>query len=155
MPTLTDLDRTLEDGRAEFESLLTDTCRITRAAEETPAEKRARFNETTKKYEDPPPRVTIYEGPCRVQVKVDVNSNVVETTAGEREWTYLTAHLQLPVDHPAGASGDVNAIEVDDVCEILTAPYSPTLVGAQLNIQSTYHKSHAVYTRYRVREVIQ
>jgi hypothetical protein len=99
-------------------------------------------------------RVTLYEGVCRVQVKVDINSNVVETTAGDREWTYLVAQLQLPVETPTGATGDVADVDVDHICTVLTSPSDPTLVGVVYNIQGIYHKSHAVYRRFRVREVI-
>lgn len=138
----------LRAGRLAFNSLLTDSCRITK-----PGEGERQMDEETGQYVEPP-RITVYEGPCRIQVKADINSNVVETTAGEREWTYLTAQLQLPVENPVTAIGDVSAIDVDYVCEILSAPYSPTLVGSLFNIQGTYHKSQAVYTRYRVREVV-
>lgn len=142
------LDSTLRGGREAFNTLLTDTCRITK-----PGEGKGPFDNATGQYATPA-RVVVYEGPCRIQVKADINSNVVETTAGEREWTYLTAQLQLPVETPAGAVGSVDDIDVDHVCEVLAAPYSATLVGAQFNIQGTYHKSHAVYSRYRVREVV-
>lgn len=140
------LDGVLAAGRSAFADLLTDTCRITK-----PGAGDRVFDENTGQYTDPA-RATVYEGPCRIQVKADINSNVVETTAGEREWTYLTAHLQLPVDTPTGATGDVSEVDVDHVCEILSAPYSPSLVGSLFNIQGTYHKSQAVYLRFRVRE---
>lgn len=142
------VDRVLRDGQAAFARLLTDTCRITK-----PGVGKGPMNETTGKY-DAPARIPVYEGPCRIQVKADINSNVVETTAGDREWTYLTAQLQLPVQTPAGATGSVDDVDVDYVCEILTSRHSPTLVGSLFNIQGTYHKSQAVYGRYRVREVV-
>lgn len=142
------LESVLAAGREAFADLLTDTCRITK-----PGVGKGPFNEGTGQYDAPAP-VVVYEGPCRIQVKADINSNVVETTAGEREWTYLTAQLQLPVDNPAGAVGSVNDVDVDNVAEILAAPHSPTLVGSLFNIQGTYHKSQAVYTRYRVRELV-
>lgn len=128
--------------------MFTDTCRITK-----PGVGKGPFNQATGKY-DPPAPITVYEGPCRIQVKADINSNVVETTAGEREWTYLTGQLQLPVENPAGVTGSVNNIDVDQVCEMLACPHSPTLVGTKHNIQGTYHKSQAVYSRYRLREVV-
>ena len=143
---MSDISSVLAAGQAAFDDLLTDTCKITKAGKG-----KGPFNETTLKY-DPPPRITVYEGPCRIQVKADINSNVVETTAGEREWTYLTAQLQLPVATPDGATGSVTDVDVDNVAEILTAPYSPQMVGREFNIQGTYYKSHAVYARYRVRE---
>lgn len=128
--------------------MFTDTCRITKAGVG-----KGTKNETTGQY-DPPARVLVYEGPCRLQVKADINSNVVETTAGEREWTYLTAQLQLPVVTPEDAEGSVDAVDVDNVCEMLTAPHSPSQLGVKLNIQGPFHKSQPVYLRFRVREVV-
>lgn len=131
----------IAEDRADFAELLTDTCRITRkGVAET------QFNEDTGQNVQPA-RTIIYEGPCRLQVKVDINSNVVETTAGDREWTYLTSQLQLPTE----GTGEV---DVDDVCEILTAPYDESQVGILLNIAGPYHKSVATYRRFRVREVV-
>lgn len=129
--------------------LFTDTCRITK-----PGVGKGTFNPATGKYDAPEP-VVVYHGPCRIQVKADINSNVVETTAGEREWTYLTSQLQLPVeDPPELVAGSVNDVDVDYVCEMLACPHSPTLVGTFHNIQGTYHKTQAVYSRYRLREVV-
>lgn len=146
-----DLEHTLTEGQAAWLAIATDWCRITKPG---PGGK-GTFNQATGKY-DTPARVTVYEGPCRIQVKADINSNVVETTAGEREWTYLTAQLQVPVITPVrdDVIGSVNDIDVDQVCEIVTAPHSPTLVGTLHNLQGTYHKSQAVYSRYRLREVV-
>lgn len=142
------VERVLREGQAAFAKLLTDTGRITK-----PGDGPRVRDEVTGQYIDPP-RVVVYEGPCRIQVKADINSNVVEATAGEREWTYLTAQLQLPIATPPGAIGSVDGIDVDHILEVLTAPHSPTLVGTQFNIQGTYHKSQAVYGRYRVKEVV-
>lgn len=138
----------LAAGRAAFAAVVTDTVRIT-----APGEGEKTFDEATGAYTEPD-RVVVYEGPGRIQVKADINSNVVETTAGEREWTYLTAQLQLPTVTPANAVGDVYAVRTDHVCEIVAAPNSPDLVGSLYNIQGTYNKSQAVYLRFRVREVV-
>jgi hypothetical protein len=127
---------------------MTDTCRITKPGATAPV-----FDEGTGVYTNPA-RETVYEGPCRIQVKADINSNVVETTAGEREWTYLTAQLQLPVDTTDAriVSGTPALVAVDHIVEMLTAPYSPSLPGRIFNIQGPYHKSQAVYLRFRLRE---
>jgi hypothetical protein len=145
---MSDIAAVLQAGRAAFDDLLTDTCRVTGPGEGEPV-----WNEEAGQYDDPEPTV-VYEGPCRIQVKADINSNVVETTAGEREWTYLTAQLQLPTETPEEAIGDVTAIKVDNVVTMLTAPYSPAMVDRKFNIQGPYHKSHAVYLRFRVKEVV-
>lgn len=138
----------LARGQATWLATATDTCRITK-----PGVGAKTFNETTLQ-NTYPARVVVYEGPCRVQVKVDINSNVVETTAGDREWTYLVAQLQLPVSTPAGATGDVADVDVDHICEVLTSPNDPTLVGVVYNLQGIYHKSQGVYRRFRARELI-
>lgn len=153
---MSDVASVIAAGRAAMADLFTDTCRITRAAEPEDAEyvDTDTLDEETGQYPEQA-RVTVYEGPCRIQVRADINSNVVETTAGEREWTYLTSQLQLPVETPAGATGSVNDIDVDFVAEILTAPFAPALVGHVFNIQNRIGaKSHEVYARYRVREVV-
>ena len=119
-----------------------DTCRIT-----IPGAGTRTFNEATGQYTEPA-RVTIYEGKCRVQVKVDVNSNVVEANVVEREWTYVTANLQLPVTAVTGS------IPVDAIAEILTAHDDQALVGRLYNLQGgSFHKSHSVYRRIRVKEL--
>jgi hypothetical protein len=124
-----------------MESIFLDTCEITRPGEGDPV-----FDEETGQYTYPDP-VVVYTGPCRLQVKVDINSNVVETTAGEREWTYLTATLQLPY---VGSED----IRPDNVAKILTSAHDDTLPGRLYNVQGIYHKSDATHRRYRVREVI-
>lgn len=128
--------------QAEALAMMTDTCRIT-----IPGPYTSTFNETTGQYENVASRVTVYEGVCRFQVKADINSNVVETTAGEREWTYLTAQLQVPVE-------GTGHIPIDAVAECLTAEYDDSLPGRVFNIQGTYHKSQPVIRRFRVREVV-
>jgi hypothetical protein len=146
---MSDISGVIADGRAAFNSLLTDTVKVTK-----PGTGKGAFNNTTGQYATPA-RTTVYEGPGRIQVKADINSNVVETTAGEREWTYLTATLQLPVETPEGAIGSVAAIDVDHVCEILTSPMDPSMVGSEFNVQGRIGpKSHEVYRRYRLRQVV-
>lgn len=144
----------LARGQRAWAATATDTCQITRTAVEGDDEYVAQvIDDDTLQYPEQG-RVTVYQGPCKVQVKVDINSNVVETTAGDREWTYLIEQLQLPVHTPADATGDVSEVDADHVCEILTAPHFPGLAGAKTNIQSNYYKSQAVYRRCRVKEPV-
>lgn len=154
----------LSRGQAAWLAIATDVCRITRPAR--PSEPGYQIHaldgsdpqpdEETLQYPEQG-RVTVYEGPCRMQVKADINSNVVETTAGEREWTYLTSQLQLPVLVPEGnalyVEGDPADVDVDNICEMLSSPYDPAMPGTIFNVQGPYHKSQAVYRRFRVREV--
>lgn len=148
-PTAAEVSAHLAEGRAEMEAMMAATCRITKAGPGEPV-----FNEETLQYTDPP-RVTVYEGPCRIQIKADINSNVVETTAGDHEWTYLTDTLQVPiVADPEVSTGTTAAVRPDNVAEILTNPDDTSLVGRVFNIQGMYHKTHATHRRFRVREVV-
>lgn len=156
MASTTEILATVAEGRAEMESLMLATCRITRAAKLGDAEyvDVSTIDEETGQYPEQG-RVTVYgpdvptgsDGKCRIQVKADINSNVVETTAGEREWTYLTMTLQLPIE----GSEDVRP---DHICEILTSPEDESLVGRLMNVQGMYHKSQATHRRFRIREVV-
>lgn len=162
---VTELALELAEGQADWlAEVASDVCRVTRAAiagdDEFVAAARdgtsPTIDEATGQY-PAQGTVIVYEGPCRMQVKADINSNVVETTAGEREWTYLTSQLQVPVLAPTGhalyVTGDPAAIDVDNVCKVLSAPYDPAMVDAEFNITGPFHKSQAVYRRFRVREV--
>lgn len=125
-----------------MESIFLDTCVITGPPVTKPV-----LDRNTGQMTDPP-RVEVYRGPCRLQVKADINSNVVETTAGDREWTYLTASLQVPIC-------GTDAIRQDHVAEMLTVAHDSTLVGRLFNIQGLgQHKSDATHRRFRVRELI-
>lgn len=149
----------LAEDRAEFLPLCSDTVRITRTAVPGDVEyvDTSSLNEGTGQY-PAQGRVDIYEGPGRLQVKVDINSNVVESTAGEREWTYLTSQLQLPVNAPTGharyVSGDPSDVDVDNTCVVLSAPHQASLVGITVGIAGPYHKSQATYLRFRVKEPV-
>lgn len=143
--------------------MFTDTCRITKSGGP-----KGEFDEATMKY-DEPARIVVYgpgavdddgnpvtgdlaprilAGKCRVQVRSDINANAVEAVVGEHEWTYRTAELQLPTT-------GTDAIQSEYVVEILTCMFNPDLVGSVFAMQTeTKGKSHGVYRRYRIRELI-
>lgn len=132
----------VREGRRAIEDLMIDTCRIT-----APGVGTGPFNETTGQYETPP-RITVYEGKCRIQVRSDINSNAVEAVVGDHESTYRTGTMQLPIE------GTLN-IKPDYVAEHLTCPLDPGLVGRLYNLQAeTKGKTHATHRRYRIREVL-
>lgn len=130
-------------GRAAIESLMIDTCRVTKAGVG-----KGPFNATTGQYA-PPARITVYEGKCRIQVRSDINSNAVEAVVGDYESVYRTATLQLPVTATSGA------IEPDCVATLLTCPLDPSLVGTEYGVLAeTKGKTHASHRRFRIREVL-
>lgn len=149
----------LAEDRADFLTLCSDTVQITRTAVVGDAEyvDDTEIDEDTLQYPDQG-RVVIYQGPGRLQVKVDINSNVVVSVDSVRKQIYVTEQLQLPVEAPTSdtryVEGDPAAVDVDHVCEVLDAPHQPGLVGVTVGIAGPYHKSQATYLRFRVKEPV-
>lgn len=124
--------------RREAESLMTDTCRITRDGDGEPV-----FNESTGQYDDPP-RVVVYEGRCRIQIRSTTEQH---ESAGPSEVALQYPELQLPI-----AGTDV--VAVDHQVECLTAAYDPSLVDRVWTITARHEKSHATSRRLRMVEVV-
>lgn len=152
----------VSDHRAMADTYLTDTCTISVSDPDAAAPV---MDPVTLQYPDTP-QVVIYgpgaidletgdplpedspylTGRCRFQIKADINSNIVETTAGEREWTYATAQLQIPVS--------ALRVPIDSIVTSLTAAYNPALPGRVFNIHGEIApKSMPVIRRFRLREV--
>jgi hypothetical protein len=111
---------------------------------------RGAFNEDTGQYDndDPDaPRDLIYEGPCKIQIRADINSNIVEPIEVEREWGYQTSTLAVPIEGTGG-------VRPDDVATILTSAYDPALPGREFNIHTSFHKSIATSRRFKLREPV-
>jgi hypothetical protein len=123
-------DAEVQADRAFANAQLVDRCRIVRPG----ASGSGTFNETTGQYDNPASAVVVYEGPCRWQIRADINTNIVEPQELEREWAYQTSTLQLPT--------------------CLAARYDDALVGRVFNIQAAQHKSMASTRRFRAREVV-
>lgn len=134
-----EVDWALPSLRAEAESLMVDTCRITRAGSGDPV-----FDPETGQY-TPPARVTVYEGKCRLQVQ-SVIAGSSKTGAGERATVVQDAELQLPVEATV-------SVVVNDVAEMLTAALDPAHVGRMLTVKALHSKTHATSRRLRVMEV--
>lgn len=140
----------IAEDRAMANAEMIDTCRITRAVPPGPED----FNEATLQYATPAP-VVIYEGPCRVQVRADINSNAVEAVVAEHEWTYRTGTLQLPITAPEGSVGSTANVRPDDTATMLSCPLDAEMVGRKLNLQAdTKGKTAASCRRFRTRELM-
>lgn len=140
------ISQTLLDGRALAESLMLDTCTITRAGEG-----KGPFNDVTGQY-DAPDRVTVYGpdiapafGKCRIQDK-SVIAGSQSAEVGERNVIAQGWELQLPVL----SSGDV---AINDVAHIDTCVNDPSIVDREFTIQARHSKSQATSRRLRVTEV--
>lgn len=133
------ISQTVRDGRALAESLMTDTCTITRAGVG-----KGTWNDTTGQY-DTPARVTAYTGKCRVQIKAVIASSSA-STAGERQVIAQEFELQLPVD-------GTDTVAINDVAEMLTCALDSALVGRKFTVAARHEKSQATARRLRVIEV--
>lgn len=145
------LSTILERGRRRTTDVtLTDTVIVTRPDPDAAA---PTFDEATMQY-SAVATITVYRGPANFQVKVDINSNLVEAVAGEHQASYSTYQLQTPTEAPDGALGSPGDIAVDDTAECLASAHSPAMVGRRMNIHGPFHKSHATSLRFPLREVV-
>ncbi len=124
-----DVASSLPGLRAEAESLMVDTCRIT-----TPGT--ATWDDSTGVYTDGAP-TTIYEGKCRLRRPAAAPQT---TDAGEAAWAVDLYVLSLPVD------GSEDVADGHDV-EILTATNDPDLVGLTLTVTGGHWQTHATARR--------
>lgn len=144
----TEVARGLAEGRVLAEALMTDTCTITRAGAGAGAGAGVGagvgpFNESTGQY-DPPPRITVYTGKCRIQIKSAVASSA-DSSAGDRLGTVQDRELQLPITGTADVS-------IDDVAEVTAAVSDASLVGRKFTVTERHEKSQATARRLRVRQ---
>lgn len=135
------ITQTVADGRALIESLMTDTCTITRVDPDAPAPE---MDPDTLEYPDPT-RITVYTGKCRIQIK-SVIATSTDSDAGERQATTQEFELQLPVD-------GTGSVSITDVAEMTAAALDDSLVGRKFTIVARHEKSQATARRLRVIEV--
>lgn len=127
--------------RKRAESRMTDTCRITRPGDGDPV-----FNNETGQY-DPPPPVTVYEGPCRIPPR-GMSSSQAE--APGVSWTVGEFPLDLPVTH-AGYTTDEH-VAVGQTVEYLAAEHDTDLVGRKFGVVEVGRVSQSTARRLRVKE---
>lgn len=133
------VDQVLTRGRALAESIMTDTCTITRAGTG-----KGPFNEATGK-RDAPDRVTVYTGKCRIQVKSAIAaSSAVE--AGGRVAGVQEFEWQGPI-------ADTEDITTNDLIHMDTAAHDTALTGREFTVIARHEKTHATARRLRVAEV--
>lgn len=133
------IDAELPSLRREAEAMMTATCLITKDGAGEPT-----FNTTTGQY-DEPDRVTVYEGPCRIQVRGERSSGS-DAEAGDRRVDTQQPELQLPV---VGTED----VAVNQQAKILTNANDESLVDRVFTIDSRHEKTHATMRRLRVIEV--
>lgn len=132
------VDLALKQSQELAESIMADTCTITRPGVGTPT-----FNTTTGQYTYPA-RVTVYTGKCRTQV-TSLIANSSSPQAGERQVNLQGSEFHLPV---VGSE----SVAVNDVIEITAAPYDPALVGRKFTVIARHEKTYLTARRLRIEE---
>lgn len=132
-----DIARALPELRAHAESMMRDTCTVTRprSAEET-------WNDVTGTYEAGVPPV-IYSGMCRVRNSM---ANPQAAEAGEAEWAADLVYISLPVATSAGVMDG-------DVVTITACAYDPVLVDMVATVVGGHAQTHSTARRLPCRVV--
>jgi hypothetical protein len=124
-----DVAAALPGLRAEAESLMVDTCRVTTPGAPV-------WNDTDGVYDEGAP-VTLYEGKCRLRKP----SAAPQTTdAGEASWAVDAYVLSLPV------VGSSSVTDGNDV-EMLTSANDPAAVGLRLTVSGGHWQTNSTARR--------
>lgn len=126
----------LTAARAAAESLMLDTCTITRGAGEPV------WNDETGTYTTPAGE-TLYQGPCKVQTYQAFEST---PEAGEQRLTIQRYYVHVPV-------GAVKYQQGDRIL-VTASPYNPALAGSEFVVQGAHDKSLQTAHRLLVDEVL-
>lgn len=121
-----DIAAALPELRAHAESLMVDSCTITRAGSGG-----STIDEVTGAV-IPPAGATVYDGPCRVQRPG--TSTAPRADTGGYEIGVGTLLAQLPVDATGVRRGDTFTV---------TAATDPDLLGVDARVEANLAKTHA------------
>ncbi len=131
-----DIAAALPELRRQAESMMRDTCTITRPGAQT-------WDDAAGAYTPGGAPVQLYSGPCRVR-----RPNVAEreALAGDADWTLTGAVVSIPVD---GTTDDLLGATVHvEHCEM-----DPALTGRDLKVTGPHAQSQATARRLRCVEV--
>ena len=126
---------TLPELRAHAESMMVDTCTVTRASTGAPVVDNNNGTVT------PAAPATIYAGPCRVQLP----DAVEKAEAGGDALSVQAAIISLPI---AGSE----SVAVGDVVTVTSATFDADLAEVDYVVRGLHRKSHATARRLRCEE---
>lgn len=121
-------------GRREAESLMIDSCTVTRPGEPVTDPETG---------EVMPGSTPVYTGACKVQQTIAQSSN---PTAGGHSFTVQDSRVDFPVS--------AGPLAVDDVVTLTESVLDPQLVGSVFRVVELFHKSMATAQRTRVELVV-
>ena len=132
-----DIAAALPGLRAEAEALMVDTCRITKPGVGKPVR-----DPDTGEYVDPP-RVTVYEGPCRWRNAYPAPQSV---QAGGVTWAADIVIVSIPVAEAGG-------IENGCVVELTASAMDPASVGMTATVMADHVQTFSTACRVPARIV--
>lgn len=134
----------LRRGRLAAETLMVDTCAITR-----PTGPPGPVDPVTG-LRTPAPTTTVYgpsidpdQGRCKVQTYEPYET---DRESGDHVWTQQRYNLHVPIGAPV--------VEVGDTVEIVTSRFNPSLVGRVYRVAGEHAKSMATARRLLIDEVL-
>ena len=125
-----DVAATLPEVRAHAESLMIDTCLITRAGEPV-------WDEGSGTYTPGAP-VTVYDGKCRVR---NANPAPQNADSGETMWAVDLFVLSLPVVASVG-------VRDGDTVTITASMNDPGMVGMEATVQGQHWQTNSTARRF-------
>lgn len=126
----------LARGRVAAESLMVDTCTITRVTGETTNEDTGVVTPTTS---------TVYTGKCRVQ-QSQLGADSTPSDPGEAEVRLVAFEVQLPMT--------VTGVRVSDRVTVTASVHDEDLVDRVFTVLGVAHKTHATARRLQCQEVV-
>lgn len=136
-----DLTGDIEELQDEAESMMTDTCRITRPGQ---GELSGSIDPVTGLFTHTAD-AQVYQGMCSIRVPGTVSTGKARPTAGD-EASLLTAIFAIPFDGPR--------IDVADDILFLTSRYNHALVGRHFTVTGLLPGSQITKQRVSVEAVV-
>ena len=128
-----DIAAVLPELRAQAESLMVDSCRITGPGEGDPV-----WDPDSGTYTDPAP-VVVFEGRCQLP-KVEPSGQSVDS--GETNWAVGIVQIKLPMSAAPGEAGDPLAVADGHSVEVTSRP--GLLMSVRFVVPQTWEKSRKV-----------
>jgi hypothetical protein len=140
----------LNEFRADAESRMHDTCRITRPADVDPDDERE-IDDESLAYVDPEP-VKVYEGKCRIPRTATGSARSGRSSAGDPGFEVDECPLAIPVSGDGYVDGET--VAVGCTVTYLTSARDPDLVGRVYGITGLNHQTEATSRRFKMKEVV-
>lgn len=128
-----DIAAALPELRAHAESLMVDTCTVTRVSDDPPV-----WDGVAGTYTPAPP-VVVYQGRCQLP---KVNPSAQDADAGETNWAKGIVLIKLPMTAAVGEVGD--PLAVSDGHDVAVTSRGDLTLSVRFTMPQTFEKSRKV-----------